>query len=333
LISLFVTAYALPAVGQTLGVDVNVGIDQEARSEIEALRKTLAESLLTLADAIPGARYTRLIEDLNGPDAQKRLAAQTFLRNLAGLDPQIEYYASVWFEFDPSKPLHALLRRAVLPNPDEIVNRYKVGNITNASEVASTPLTGPRPEEIREEIRKSLAAAMDKLQVGAQADTLHIDLGGGRSGTVSSGGPAAARAQMVDFFLSAFDAFYRNWSLPLQATVKTIPWPIFDDRQALFVLIPESDWQAHDGKIVVRALIHKKDDPKTPLPGADLVTFEKDEWKLIQLRDNQQPPRDFRWAVHTMTDALLISPETAAKLKVYHDALVAYDKARTDQKQ
>jgi hypothetical protein len=327
-------AYVSPAGGQTLGVDVNIGIDQEARAEIEAVRKTLAESLLTLADAIPGARYTRLIEDLNGPDTQKKLTAQTFLKNLAGLDPQVEYDASVWFEFNPSKPLHALVRRAVLSSPDEIVSRYKVGNITNAPEVTSTPLAGPRPEEIRQEIRQSLSAAIGKLQAGAQADTFDLNIDPSRPATtIPNPEPGKARAQMVDSLLGAFDAFYRDWTLPLQATVVTMPWPIFDERQALFVLIPESDWQAHGGNIAVRVLIHKKGDPRSPLPGAELVTFEKDEWKLIQLRDNQQPSRDFRWAVHTMTDALLISPETATKLKAYHDALVAYDKARTDLKQ
>jgi hypothetical protein len=329
IVAIFVGTWSLPIEAQTLGVDVNVAVDQEARAELAALRKTLADSLLTLADAIPGGRYVRLVEDLNGPDPQKRIAAQIFLKNLAGLDPQIEYYASVWFEFDPTTPLHAIVRRARFPNQSEIVSRYIRGEITNASDVGSTPFGGPRPQQVREEIRQSLATAVADLDAGAKPDTVSFTIEG-HSAAVPDPEPAKARARIVEALLMSFDTFYRGWPLPLQANVKTLPWPIFDEQQVLFVLIPESDWTAHNGNITVRALIHKRDDPKSPLPGADIVTFSRDEWNLIELRDaqGQRPPRDFRWAVHTMTDFLLISSETAAKLKAYKDALDAFDRAR-----
>jgi len=51
---------------------VNVGIDEETRKKVDDLAKVVQTSMLTLSDSIPGGRYTRLIEDLNGPDSEKK---------------------------------------------------------------------------------------------------------------------------------------------------------------------------------------------------------------------------------------------------------------------
>jgi hypothetical protein len=327
---------------------VEVGVDRDTLNAVEDLKKAMQESLLTLSDAIPGGRYTRLVEDLHGGDPTKKEAAQQFLRSLAGLDPAVQYYASVWFEFDPAKPLHALIFRASLPSADEILTRYKQANIVNATAVSSTPLGGPGPGQVQQDIQNALAAAVAGI-AGLPPSASEGWSPGQPCSPLSNGlnlsceqlqrlydqanrERSEAQARAVGQFMSAFDAFYRQWPLPLSANIKTLPWPPFDERQSLFVLIPESDWKAHDGNIKVFALLHEKDKPQVPLPGADRVVFEKDEWKPIKLRDSQQPPRDFRWAVHTMSDTLLISSETAERVQAVRDALAKWEKVHLSSK-
>lgn len=295
-----------------LPIDINIGVDQEARNSIDALRKTLGESLIALADAIPGGRYTRLIEDLHGGNVEKKAAAQAFLKSLAGLDPQIDYQVTVWYDFDQTKKLHALIFRGELPTPDEIETRYTQASITNAFEVSRTPLRAPTSNEVRDAIRTALTRALEKLPFASLGSNEYIN-------------PLAERALMVDDLLEAFDAFSQHWTTPLETTLQAMDWPLFDERQTLFVLIPEEDWQEHGGAISVKAALHKSGDPKKPLPGAQLVSFETDEWRLIRLEDPLRPPRQFRWAVHTMTDTFLLSSSTAERVRAVRDALQQWE--------
>jgi hypothetical protein len=295
--------------------------------------------MLTFSDSIPGGRYTRLIEDINGPDADKKKAAQEFLKNLGGLDSEVQYDASVWFKFDTAKPLHALTFRGAVPSEDEIITRYKQANIVNAGTVSSTPLGGPSPGQIKKEIQNDLGAAMAELVSTPEPQPIYIitacetgnnDLITRESCLKLKDDAARERQGRADRsaarFMHAVDALYHDWHIPLEASVRSQPWPLFDERQTLFVLIPETDWQAHGGNIEVRALLHKAGDPTRPLPGTQEQSFSRDEWKLIHLQDSRVPSRDYRWAMRTMTDTMLLSSSTIEKIRAVREALTNWEK-------
>jgi len=214
----------------------------------------------------------------------------------------------------------------------------------NAGTVSSTPLGGPSPEQIKREIRNDLNAAMMEIihapeptspfaapfDITLPCENWNHELF--PPGTCEKMKEEAARDRQaradrsVTRFMHAFDAFYRDWNIPLEASVRSQPWSLFDERQTLFILIPETDWKIHNENIEVRALLHKAGDPTRPLPGTQEQLFSRDEWKPIHLSDSRMPARDYRWAMRTMTDTMLLSSSTVEKVRAVREALTNWEK-------
>lgn len=316
-----------------------VDIGPEASRKIDELSRMIEKSMQGLSDAIPGGRYTRLIEDLNGTDPEKKKAAQAFLVSLGRLDPEVRYEVSVWFEFDPAKTLHAQIFSAETPSKDELVTRYTQAYVVNPANVASTPLAGPSPSGVQQIVRGRLENAISLMPqlysqftpsncIGGPGHFEYPDcIAGNEAGAREEAKRVAEVMEKVTASLSgAFNAFYQDWPTPISANVLTLNWSPFDPHQALFIVVPESDWTKHGGKINVRALLHKRSDPASPLPGAQVETISADEWQSIHLTDAHQPPRDFKWAVRTMTDSNLLSASSLERVRAIQQALDAWQR-------
>lgn len=330
-----------------------IKIDQEALERIDALTATLEKSLSDFNNAMPGGQYMLLIQDLNSGIPERVAAAQAFLRSLGDLDPETNQYdVSTWFEFDSSKPLRAMTFRAETPSPKEIETRYAQGYLLNPDNVSSTPLRGPTPAEVDADLRARLTRVLGNIVGGVGINSYMgnvIDTHGGLTGykagplTYIGGhnpneieaahGRAVAEvrvkhdklfASTIDDLVGAFGAFYQNRVLPLPPLPLVQQWNLFDDRQVLFIVIPEEDWVAHEERITAKALIHERGNPNSPLPGTQLQNVLPDEWQVISLSDAQRPPRTYRWTFRTMTDLRLLSSTTVSRIREAQKALAEW---------
>jgi hypothetical protein len=103
--------------------------EKDLNQQISETRKTFAEVSQGAIKAVPGERYLEIIDDLNGPDAEKKKRAQDFLKSLAHVDLSVEYEATIWFQnIPPNERLEVWIFRAQTPDFGEIQVRLNSKN-------------------------------------------------------------------------------------------------------------------------------------------------------------------------------------------------------------
>lgn len=121
---------------------------EDESAKWRGIAQVTAESAIR---AVPGERYMRLIDDLNGDDVDKRQKAQNFLKRLGVSDPTIEWEATVYFGFNEAKPLcgdptgRGMKRKR---NLDHIGKARRIGFAPSNSRLPMTQRLGFLPPEL-----------------------------------------------------------------------------------------------------------------------------------------------------------------------------------------
>ncbi len=279
------------------GCDWGNKID-DFNNQLNQMRQTLANSADTIAVAVPGERYARLIDEVHGGDQEKKAEAQAFIRSLFGVDLTDAWSYTVWFSYPKGTSRCAAPKVAVFRAPgadsDQIVGRDKVNAINLAPpEVSRFPLDDRAYLKVVSNAADSILADISNIL------------------NVSCGFSNVAQYQLC-LIQKREDTKSRT-----QASLKTIldqynnsggegtlsfPWPLEDFNQTLFVLVSEDDWKCLGNDLTVKARIHKAKETQTP--------YTRDvEFKPVEFVKNGPVATKYfgnvRWASRTMTDVEL----------------------------
>ncbi len=305
---------------------------REWRREVSELRKSLertSKDIVEQADkavlAIPGERYSRLVDDLHGDDPERKSRAQNFLKSLAGisLEDASSYQASVWFAFDPQEgPLRADVFRAASASPVHLMARFQSAALNVSNDVRNSELRPLSRDEIDRLLGARLRTLFDTIYTFAEPSQMQLPgmwlapqlglkqvRGTFRNRRDMEGALDAERTRMINAYKQLFWTIHDTDGPRAIGRELAVPWNALDSNQWLFVVLLDEDWKRLGGEIQVRALLHRTGNPveRREL----LYTFAQDEWNSIELVDDTglRPPRKVRWAVHNMTNARLV-PQT-----------------------
>jgi hypothetical protein len=310
-------------------------------AEWRALAQVQAQGAIR---AIPGERYLQIIDDLNGPDPVKRKEAQDFLLRLGHLDrdPNTNWYATATFGFDERAKLRADGFWAFSDSRAQV--EYFVQNAFNPPDIASMNYRMETMDELNSKIDTNVDSFIDTLQ-GASASSLPVFgptmLG---SGTVTfltwpnsltptivnppfETHPTAlerakgTRDAAAKTLKALFEVQFEKKEIPVGATTLTIPWHPEEGKNLFFLLIPESDWMAHqnDNNLSIEVTLHRENDLND--------TFQKTSpfrVNLQQFKDREPVELGFeagkvRWAVidptHTSATIPDLSPEKVRNME------------------
>lgn len=116
-------------------------------------------------------------------------------------------------------------------------------------------------------------------------------------------------------------AQYATKSLPVGGTILTVPYYATEAKNFLFVVIPESDWEAHknDANFSVLALLHKAGDANAPFPGTRQITIDKKRFEEHSVVTRPYNQGSVRWAVvdptHTSISIPDLNPDKIASME------------------
>lgn len=148
------------------------------RDQVDTSIKALNASIDKAALAIPGERYSRLVDAAIGDDKNARDKAIAQVKKLFDIDLEAKYEVELKFGHDDSKPLRVDFFFGAAPSPATVV-QYCIDKDTFApTGVKNQILPPPTSQEIDARITAELESAIDVL--GAKAQVVGtIDLGSG----------------------------------------------------------------------------------------------------------------------------------------------------------
>jgi hypothetical protein len=129
----------------------------------------------------------------------------------------------------------------------------------------------------------------------------------------------AWREEAISKLKEAFWSVFESDATVRQKAMVQTGWSVLDEKQWLFVIVSEADWTAHEGNVLVRALVHRTGDANAVVGTERTYTFSKDEFRRLELRNPERPDRNVYWAVHNMTGAALVSNPWVQARKALED--------------
>jgi predicted small secreted protein len=323
-------------------------IDQ-LHKDVQAATEAVQKSADTIALAVPGERWQRILDKQFSGDPQKQKDARTEIENIFGPIVERDFEATLLFGFDPSKPgPTAAYFRTMYPDRQAVEEQCasRAINPFQAANVSTRPMT-------EAEVRARVATDVGRV-INAIAGTPEASFRGGdddgvviqnfdslapafngttielarRLGPPASGfmgNPAIQlfmkriadkKAQAATDLTNALLDPYSPAVLASNAAgkgTKTFPWHISDAKQWLVVLVSKADWDAMHANLKITAFVHEHDKPDALFENRDAYTFTADDFKGHEFHCDQEPG-DWVWAIHDMTGQG-ISRDVAVRLQ------------------
>lgn len=328
--------------------------------EIEELRKSALQAVNTVTLAVPGERYLRIIDDLNGADETKREAAKAFLKNLAHIDVDTAYELGVAFDFDETVPFHVDFNTFVYPEP-QVLQAFVTNSAVLDTSPARTILSPLTPSEVHQRLTELAGAVISAMQ-GANPpavahdarcrppnddrdyycvqysypDNLFVDrvFQSGNMGQASfdemrakagEGNLAVPRAQearsaLVALFEEAFS--YRETRMDNPGRTKD--WPLISGKNFVVFFIDQVTFDTHTEDWQIKFNVHQKEHPDVLLyqrPGQTVTRADFDLNPPLKSRDGRSK---VYWAFREMTGEFTPSASDLEQLLAVRETLEKY---------
>jgi len=140
-------------------------VGSSIEDDVTEIRKAFQDFTKSAVLAVPGERYLQLLERTHSKDLKEKAEAQDQVRRMFNVDPDSEYIATVWFDYDSQNgPLRAAIRPGAL-NMSEAAAKLltAAGEGLTFSQVGTTPSPLLTDKERDDLIDERLALALEKL--------------------------------------------------------------------------------------------------------------------------------------------------------------------------